>query len=229
MCTAYRRSRWNRRAAAAQFARGRGPPFTSLMTDLSDARALWLARQVLPHEPALRVWLSGRALGGLQVDDVVQETYARLITTPSVDHILNVRNYMFQAARSVVASHVRSARVVQLVAVANLEALEIGASQPSAEDSLCDREELHRLAKAIGALPEPTRTIFRLRRVDGMSQREISQKLGMPESTVEKHISRALLAMSKIFGRGGRLGGEASSPAVDKRPVAHGGGKRAKN
>ena len=40
----------------------------------SDERAIWLGRQVLPHEPSLRAWLSRRRLGGLDVDDIIQET-----------------------------------------------------------------------------------------------------------------------------------------------------------
>jgi DNA-directed RNA polymerase specialized sigma24 family protein len=42
-------------------------------------------------------------------------------------------------------------------------------------------------------MQEPTRTIFRLRRIDQLPQREIAGRLGMPESTVEKHVMRALL------------------------------------
>jgi RNA polymerase sigma-70 factor (ECF subfamily) len=39
---------------------------------------VWLERHVLPHEPALRAWLGGCYLKGLEIDDMAQETYARL-------------------------------------------------------------------------------------------------------------------------------------------------------
>ncbi|CCW20018.1 hypothetical protein EBBID32_43890 [Sphingobium indicum BiD32] len=42
--------------------------------------ALWLAREILPHETALRRWLRKRVPEDLTMDDVVQETYARLAT-----------------------------------------------------------------------------------------------------------------------------------------------------
>ena len=38
----------------------------------------------LPHEPALRAWLRRRRLGGLDIDDIIQETYTRLIAAESV-------------------------------------------------------------------------------------------------------------------------------------------------
>ena len=49
------------------------------MGQYSDERAIWLGRHVLPHEPALRAWLRRRRLGGLEIDDIIQETYTRLV------------------------------------------------------------------------------------------------------------------------------------------------------
>jgi RNA polymerase sigma-70 factor (ECF subfamily) len=40
---------------------------------------------VLPHEPALRAWLAGKQVHGLEVDDIVQETYARLSMSAEVE------------------------------------------------------------------------------------------------------------------------------------------------
>ena len=37
------------------------------MTLATQERAIWLARNALPHEPALRAWLSRRPLAGLEV------------------------------------------------------------------------------------------------------------------------------------------------------------------
>ena len=173
------------------------------MTRVTDDRALWLGQHILPHEPALRAWLSRRRVGELDIDDIIQEAYARLITTPSVDGIRNPKTYLFQVARSVIASSLRGMKVVT-IAVSDPEVLGMAAEEPSAEVQLSDRQELQRLIEAIAALPEPTRAIFRLRRIDQLPQRMIAERLGMPESTVEKHISRALTRMSDLFGRGGK-------------------------
>lgn len=175
----------------------------SAMTAVTDDRALWLGQHILPHEPALRSWLSRRRIGELDIDDIVQEAYARLITASTVGDIRNPKSYFFQVARSVIATSLRGVKVVTIV-VSDPEVLSIPAHEPSAEVQLSDRQELQRLIEAIAALPEPTRTIFRLRRIEQLPQRDIAQKLGMPESTVEKHISRGLSRMSDLFGRGGR-------------------------
>lgn len=173
------------------------------MARVSDERAIWLGRHVLPHRSELRAWLSRRPLGGLEPDDVIQEAFAKLVGMGSVDGIRDPRTYLFQVARSVVAGHLRSQKVVAIT-VSDMDILDLAGDEPSAEVQLSDRQELRRLAQGIAGLPEPTRTIFRLRRVEQLPQREIAQRLRMPESTVEKHVSRAILQMSILLGRGGR-------------------------
>lgn len=68
------------------------------MPSVDDDRAHWLARHVLPHEPALRAWLRQKASLGFDIDDVVQETYAILVGKASIEAIRNPKTYAFQTA-----------------------------------------------------------------------------------------------------------------------------------
>jgi RNA polymerase sigma-70 factor (ECF subfamily) len=174
------------------------------MVGVSDERAIWLGRHVLPHEPQLRSWLKRRNLGGLEIDDVIQETYARLFQAESVAHIQDGRNYAFQVAGSVVIDHLRRLKVVPITSVPGLDYLEVGSDEPSPERQVIDRDELTRLAEMIARLPGKIRDVFTLRRVHGLSQREVAAKLGLSESTVEKHMARGLLLMAGQYGHGGK-------------------------
>lgn len=191
------------------------------MTRISDERALWLARHVIPHEPALRAWLSQRHIAGLDVDDIIQETYARLITAESVGHVRNAKTYAFQAAQSVIMTHLRRSRVVPIQAVAELESLNAIADDPLADERLADRDELQRVAEAISALPAKVREVFLLRRVEGLSQREVAERLGIAESTVEKHMSRGFHLLMSIFGRGGKKARAASRDRIEEPRYGH--------
>src|SRR4051812_15538223 len=95
-------------------------PVRPPLAAMSDARWAWLHREVIPHEVALRRWLRGQLPHDLEVDDVVQDTYAALLAIADVDHIEAPRAYMFRTARSVVRSHWRHAQVV------SFEPLEVG-------------------------------------------------------------------------------------------------------
>jgi RNA polymerase sigma factor (sigma-70 family) len=174
------------------------------MSSFSDERAIWLGRQVLPHEPALRAWLSRRRLDGLEIDDVIQETYTRLISAESVSHVLDPRSYAFQTAGSVVIDHLRRMKVVSIASVPDLDYLEVVSEDPSPERQAIDRDELHRLAQAIAGLPPKVREVFTLRRVYGLSQREVAVKMSISESTVEKHMSRGFLILLERLGHGGK-------------------------
>jgi RNA polymerase sigma factor (sigma-70 family) len=177
---------------------------------VSDERALWLSRFVLPHESSLRAWLGQRRLVGLEVDDIVQETYTRLITVESVVDIINVRNYMFQTAYSVMISHVRRSKVVSIQTVGDVDDLGAAARDCSPEDQVADRDELRKLAEAIAGLPGKIRDVFVLRRVTGLSQREVANKLGLAESTVEKHMSRGIYLLMNLISDGGNDTSRAS-------------------
>jgi len=188
------------------------------MTRVSDERAIWLGRQVLPHEPALRAWLKRRNLGGLEIDDVIQETYTRLFQAESIAHIHDARNYAFQVAGSVVIDQLRRMKVVPLASVPGLDYLEVGSEEPSPERQVIDRDELTRLAEAIARLPGKIRDVFTLRRVHGLSQREVAARLGLAESTVEKHMAKGFLMMSEWYGHGGNVPPHPSRPG---KPSSH--------
>ena len=164
-------------------------------------RARWLADEVVPHEPALRSWLHGRAPALMEVDDIVQETYALLAGLDDVGHILNPRAYLFTAARSVMLQQLRRAQIVPIVAIAEVERLDGLADDVTPERSAGAGQELERMGVMIKALPPRCREAFLLRRVEGLSQREISRRMGVSESTVEKHIGKALKTLMEAFAQ----------------------------
>jgi RNA polymerase sigma factor (sigma-70 family) len=201
------------------------------MSSVCDERALWLGRNVLPHEPALRAWLRRRRLQGLEIDDVIQETYTRLIAAESVLHVLDAKSYAFQTASSVVIDHLRRMKVVSIASVPDLEYLEIVCDDPSPERQVIDRDELHRLAVAIAALPAKVREVFTLRRVHGLSQRDVAGRMGIAESTVEKHMSRGFFLMLEHYRHGGNPPPHPSSTGsgIHRTPAQHARKDRARD
>jgi RNA polymerase sigma-70 factor (ECF subfamily) len=159
----------------------------------------------------LRAWLSRRRLGGLDVDDVIQETYSRLMTAESVQHVLDAKSYAFQVAGSVVIDCLRRMKVVSIASMPDLDYLEVVSDEPSPERQVIDRDELHRLAGVIARLPGRVSEVFTLRRVYGLSQREVAQKMAIAESTVEKHMARGFLLMLEQFRDGGNQAVHPSS------------------
>lgn len=178
---------------------------------ITAERARWLAIHVIPHETALRAWLRRKAFLGLDVDDIIQETYAILAAKHTIEAIQNPKNYFFQVAHSVILKQLRDSRVVPIAAVADITALDAAVEDPSPEDALLASDELRRVQLAIDAMPRQTRAAFFLRRVEGLSQQEIARRMNLSEHTIEKHISRGIKLLLAEFGRGGQNASSASN------------------
>ena len=77
-------------------------PYDVGMLEQHLNRARWLERHILPHEEALRAWLHKKTTVGLDVDDIVQETYAILASLDSVENIQYPKTYAVKVAVSVI-------------------------------------------------------------------------------------------------------------------------------
>lgn len=181
-----------------------------------DERARWLATQVLPHESALRAWLSRRLGTGLEVDDVVQEAYAVLVELPDVGHVREPRAYFFATARSVVLQHVRRSRIVAIEAVAEIDRLDIDHDERSPDRHAMAGQELRRIGALIAALPAKCREAFVLRKVQGLSQREIAGRMRISENTVEKHVGKGLRLLMRSLAHEADTAAMASADANEK-------------
>lgn len=172
------------------------------MTPVFHDRSRWLAHHILPHEAGLRAWLGRRPLKNVDIDDVVQETYAIFAGLAQVDHIVSPRNYLFEVAKSVISRELRRARVIEMNDLIEFDALVLPSNDPTPENIAVARDELRRTEAVIETLPAKCREAFTLRKLHGISQREVARRMAISESTVEKHIGKALFALMDAMGRG---------------------------
>jgi len=162
------------------------------------SRLRWFAREVLPHEHDVRRWLSVRLRGleSCDIDEVVQEAYARMWTA-DLDRIANARAYLFVTARHIIGEYLRRSRIVSIELMADLDVLNIEDDDVNAHRRLSGQEEIARLHRLIDKLPPKCRQAFRMKKFEELSQREIASRMGVAESTVEKHLAKALRIISK--------------------------------
>lgn len=153
----------------------------------------WFAREVLPHEADVRRWLARRVRGlpGCHIDEIVQEAYARLWAV-GTERIVNPRAYFFVIARHVVGEVLRRLRVVSIETIADIDSLNIADEDVGLERRISGREEIERVQHMLTRLPPKCREAFELRKFAELSQKEIAQRMQLSESTVEKHLVKAL-------------------------------------
>lgn len=169
----------------------------------SDNRIEWLARAVLPHEADVRRWLVRHTRGapGIDPDDIIQESYARLLKA-DLGKIGSARGYFFTVARNLVAETLRRSRTVTIELMADIDALNVVDNEPDSERRLNARQEVERLQKSLAGMPKRCRQAFELRKFEELSQREIAERMGISQSTVEKHLAKALLLLAQDMRSG---------------------------
>ncbi len=171
--------------------------------DLSE-RAQWLSRNVLPHEALIRARLRSVWAYDLDIEDVIQEMYTRILSVPSLDAIRFPRQYALQTAKSIIIDHVRHSQVVSIASTGSLETLDVSVPEASSEERLEFQGEILAVADALAKLPKTCRETLILRRIEGLSQKEVAQRLNISEKMVEKHMANGVRLLVKIFGRGGK-------------------------
>jgi RNA polymerase sigma factor (sigma-70 family) len=152
----------------------------------------WVGSHVLPHEAAVRAWLRRWTRRDQDIDDVIQEAYCRLAAMDDVTHVGNGRAYLFQTTRNIVLEQVRRSKIVRIDNVTDMGSLSIVDESPPMDRVVTGARDLQRVERLIERLPLKCRRVFILRRVHGVSQREIARTLGISEAAVEKQAARGL-------------------------------------
>lgn len=171
----------------------------------------WVGSEVLPHEADLRRWLR-RSFDPLDLEDIVQESYARIAGLDDIAHIGSGRAYLFTVARSVVLDRIRRARIVNIETITKIESLNVVSDEPSPERILAGKRELARVNKLIEDLPDRCRKIFKLRKLEGLSHARIAKDLGVPVTTVENDVKKGLRLILKAIETGEDAAGMAKGP-----------------
>jgi RNA polymerase sigma-70 factor (ECF subfamily) len=160
-----------------------------------------LAQEAEPLRLSLLRFFQRRVRGSADVEDLVQEVFARIVARDSSRAVTNLSGYVFQTAASVLADRGRRRLARRADAHVEFNPDHHGDADFDPERLLSGKQSLHAATAALLSLPERTRTIFVLHRLEGYKHREIAEQLGISVSAVEKHMIRAVLHLAKTAGK----------------------------
>lgn len=161
------------------------------------ANAITLSRLLLAERHSL-LRQARRLVGSDGAEDVAQKLWLKVQSVRDDPPIDNPMAYLRRLAHNVAVDHVKGDRRQATVAE-RAEALLWGVDyELGPERIIASRDMLERIRAAVSALPEPTRSILRLTRLEGLTQRETAQKVGVTTTTVENHLRRALALLARI-------------------------------
>lgn len=127
-----------------------------------------------------------------EVDDLVQDTFLHVWSRKQGGEVASPRAYLFRTARHVAIDTLRHKAVRRGHADLDEQPESQLPTVPPSEQLIEQRQELDRALELIAQMPPQCRKVFLLRRLHGLSHREIASRLGISVRTVENHIARAM-------------------------------------
>ena len=141
------------------------------------------------HHPWLRGWLQRRLGHSADAEDLAHDTFVRVLEARSTE-VEQPRAYLHQTARNIaVDAHRREDR---------REALGLDAFEQSSPHSGDPEHFMHAIQladsieRALSELPLNCRKIFIWQKIEGLTQQEIAERLGLSKNMVEKYMIRTL-------------------------------------
>ncbi len=165
----------------------------------------WFTEEVQPHEPALRAYLQARFPTLADHDDLVQETYTRLLRAQANGGVRYPKAFLFTAARNAAFDLFRRRGAKPTEAVTDLVELTVLEDIPGVGEQMDQSYELEVLADAVRALPDRCRQVIMLRYLDGLAYKEIAVQLGISTETVKVHMAKGMRRCAAFFAERGLL------------------------
>lgn len=135
------------------------------------------------------------------LEDLVQDVFARIAARDSATPIENLGAYVMRTAASVLVDRARRRAARQGGMHVVFDGERHGGWETDPERLLSAKEDINAATAALLALPERTRAVFVLRRLQGLRHREIADRLGISVSAVEKHMVRAVDHLGLEMGK----------------------------
>lgn len=153
--------------------------------------ATWLTDLDRQYRASLLAFFRRRTGNPAEAEDMVQEVFARIYATAGLERE-TAAAYIFRAAANLLHDRARREGVR---AAWREDAIMQGSAAVESRDPervLAGQQALSAIQRALASLPERTRVIFVLYRLEGMARKDIAESFGLSVSAVEKHIAKAM-------------------------------------
>ena len=157
-----------------------------------------------------------------EADDVLHDVYERALVGASRSLPDHTRSYVFTVARNLLITRARRAKIISFDLFAEMDQLAQSqwelADRLTPERHATGRQELQRAIEGMDNLPPRCREVLRLRKIEGLSTREVADRLGVSISAVEQQLTLGMRALANfMLGGSGQIERHARTPASRER------------
>lgn len=141
------------------------------------------------------------------IDDLVQETFARILRAQQAGRVRSPKSLLFTTARNTALDQLRRERVARIAGFPDIEQLSVAEDRPGTAESLSRDQELRLLEEAVQALPARCQQILVMKKLQGLSYAEIGARLGIKPNTISAQLSIGVLRCRDYLAAHGVLKG----------------------
>ena len=149
----------------------------------------------------LRAWLHSRFPKIADVDDIVQEAYARVLAAKAEREVRSPKAFFFATARNLAYDRYRETKVAGREALRDIDDLSVLDETVDIVETVARNQEIEIMTQAIQSLPDRCRQVLTLRYVYGLSRQEIADELGISMHTIEAHVTTGIKRCAEFVER----------------------------
>jgi len=151
----------------------------------------------------LVLFLAARLRSMATAEDLAQDLYLKVAAVQPGAEVRAPVALLYRMATNLLVDHLRSGQrgarrdaQWRLDTRATIGGLDV-VSEPAADEALIAQERVRQLAEAVAALPPQMGRAFRLHKLEGMSQAQTAQAMGVSQKMIEQHVAAAIRRLAE--------------------------------
>lgn len=158
-------------------------------------------RLLSEEKPRLLNFIRKRIPGDVEPEDVYQEAVTRSLRRfRHNEDASDPVGYAYRIVINIINDHYR--RTEDLESLDSEDSMNAVSHSPDLDRTLAAKHRLELFMACLSAMPEEARSLIILRKLHGLSIRQISSRVGLNDKTVEKRINRAMKSIEERMDSG---------------------------
>lgn len=177
-----------------------------------------ILKAYLKNADAIKRYLRRFGFNPADAEDIAQEAFVRAFAAEPEHPICFPKAFLFRTARNLALNEREKflhSKTDSLEDFADPSVI-VDEQSVSADDRIDARERVRLLAQAVASLPPQCSRAFLLRKIQGLSYKDIAERMNISVSTAEKHVALGLLKCSDYLRSKGYSVGRADEAREKK-------------
>ena len=157
------------------------------MVDFDKFNEAWFRGVYDKHFPELYFYMRTFTTDEELIHDIIQDAFVSILEKDRLESIFNIRTYLYSCVRNSLYNKIKSDRIKEhLKMEIRIE------SENTQDETAINRERLISLTEeAIDKLPTNCKAIFRMAKAEGLSYKQIAERMSLSVKTVEAQMGIA--------------------------------------